>query len=147
MPGANLLNRLERRIITTITFEALVSGLAAATPTLWTTTGRVLIRSLSAFCTTSLTESAGTTIELGTVNNSAGLIGQTNVTDIDVGEFWRDATPEFHVSPAVVNMNVGKSSGAAGDVRYVVGGGGNITAGVIEFVALWVPLSSDGLLA
>lgn len=148
MPGAVLLSRVPRFIETAVTFEATVTGLAAATITLWTITQRVLITHLSAFCTTSLTESAGTTLELGTVNNSAGLIAQVSVTDLDAGEYWNDATPEAHVANAITDQMVGKAgTGANGNVIYTVGAGGNITAGVVVFAALWLPMSPNGNLA
>jgi hypothetical protein len=107
----------------------------------------VWIHSLSAFCTTSLTQSAGTTLELGTVNNSAALIAQTTATDIDAGEFWHDATPSAHTDNAIVDRMVGKTSAANGNIIYTVGAGGNITAGVIEFACMWSPMSVDGNLA
>ncbi len=147
MGGAVLLSRVPKHIIKTVTFEATVTGLAAAVITLWTTTGRVLITHLTAFCSTSLTESAGTTLELGTVNNSAGIIAQVSVTDLDAGEFWNDASPELHTASAITDVLVGKTAAANGNINYVVGAGGNITAGVIEFSAFWLPMSIDGQLA
>lgn len=140
MPGAVLLSRLERHIVKTITFST-ANAAASDSITLFTTTGRVLVKFASAFCSTSLTVSAGTTLEWGTGNNASAWVSQTDPTLIDVNEFWNDATPELQTAIAIVDRNLSANSVLA------VGAGGDITAGVIEFAVLWVPISSNGNLA
>ena len=141
MPGTNLLTRIDRHIIKRHTFlDAAGFGEAGDSIVLWTCTGEVLIKYLSAFCSTLLTGS-GTTIELGCVGNTAELIAQVDPTAIDADEFWTSGTPEISASNAVTNKLI------SANVLITVGAGGPITAGVIEFVALWVPISANGNLA
>lgn len=140
MPGAVLLSRLERHIVNTITLST-ANASASDTITVFTVTGRVLIKHLMAFCTTSLTESAGTTLEFGTGNNSAALIDQTSVTAIDVNEFWMDSSPELQTAVAVIDRYL------SANAILAVGSGGDISAGVIEIAALWVPMSIGANLA
>jgi hypothetical protein len=104
-----------------------------------TVTGSVLLVYGSVRCTT-LLASGGGTVEMGTVGATAALIAQTTATDIDANEFWQDATPELRVSPAIVNIAVD------GSIIITVAGFA-VTAGVLEIVFYWLPLSDDGQLA
>jgi len=131
--------RRGRRFIKTVTFDGTAGKGAIGTVAIATVTGSVLLTYLTARCKTLLT-GATATVELGSTGNTAALIALTTATDIDADEFWQDATPELRVSPAVVDKCV------ATDIILTVATAA-VATGVIEFVILWTPLSSDGMLA
>lgn len=136
MPGANLINRLEKHIVKTLTFDGTSVG-DVGTDLVFNVTGRVLLKHLQAFCSTGLT-GATATIELGVAGNTAGLIAQATATDLIANEYWNDATPtDLLTAGALTDLCV------ASDVILTVGTAA-VTAGVIEFSALWVPMSVDG---
>lgn len=105
--------------------------------TLFTVTGTVMVVTFG-HCTT-LLDGATATVEVGVASNTAAIIAQTTATDIDAGEVWRDATPAVGVE--LLN-----------DPMVIVGGAdiietcatANVTAGVITYYCLWLPLSADG---
>lgn len=87
---------LSRSVRKTLTFTG-ASGLgqAASNAVFFTVTGEVLILSIIPFCTTGLTEAAGTaTVSLGVVGSTALFIAATNSVDIDTNEFWVDTAPD-----------------------------------------------------
>ena len=108
--------------------------------TIFTVTGFVKMR-LVAVCTTTLV-GASSTLEVGTALGTADLIAQTTGTDIDINEIWHDNAPDAGVEAITVTPEYIVSQDVIGTV-----GTANITAGVIEFVALWTPLSKDGNVA
>jgi len=105
--------------------------------TLFTVTGTVMAV-VFGHCTTNLDGATGT-VEVGVTGNTAAIIAQTTATDIDAGEVWRDTGPALGVE--LLN-----------DPQVIVGGAdiietcgtANVTAGVITYYCLWLPLSSDG---
>lgn len=133
---------------TTVTFVAGTTG-AVGQHTLFTITGRVEVKLLSAFCTTDLA-GATATISVGTVTTVDALIGLTTGTDIDLNDWWTAAAP---------------AAGPKNVLEVVTGGGGasqgkkllheNITydvltaalsAGTLVIDVLYRPISDDGLL-
>ena len=136
--SANLLKRLDNRFDKTITFDGLTGkGLVDVAVAIATITGSVLIKHLTVRCTTLLT-GATTTIEMGTANSTAALIAQITATALDADEWWFDATPIAEVGSAVVDKMVNA------DIIITPTSGAGVTGGVIEIVALWVPLPDDG---
>lgn len=105
--------------------------------TMFTVTGIVEI-SIFALCTTDLVGAA--TLECGTTTTTAGLIAQiANTTTFDEGEIWHDATPDASIElTSVIKRNI-----ITEDIELLVGTT-DITAGVIQFVVRWAPISSDG---
>lgn len=103
--------------------------------TLFTVTGTVLLR-LLAKCTTNLA-GATATLEVGTALSTAGLIAQSTATDIDANEIWHDTTPDSSIEATsvlaqkIVSQNILQRVGTA-----------NITSGVIEYTAIYYPLSA-----
>ncbi len=104
--------------------------------TLFTVTGRVLMRVIG-FCTVDLA-GASATLEVGTALTTAGLIAQTTATNIDANEIWHDATPDASVelstvaTQKIVSQDVIMTTATA-----------DITAGAIQFVCYWFPLTPD----
>jgi hypothetical protein len=106
---------------------------------IFTVTGTVKVK-VYAICTTNLA-GASSTLEVGTATTTAGIIAQTTGTDIDAGEIWHDASPDAQVEAASVVAEKIVANGA--DIVGTVGTA-NITAGVIKFICLWKPVSTDG---
>jgi hypothetical protein len=78
----------------TITFAGTAGVGAVGAVPLFTITGKVLVLSISGFCTVDLTEAAPTaTLALGVTGSTSLFIGATTATGIDVGEFWVSTTP------------------------------------------------------
>ena len=139
----NVSSLLTRRVTKTLTFTGAAGfGQAGDTINLFTVTEGVDI-SLEAFCTVSLTVSAGTTLEVGVAGNTAFIIAQTDPTTIDANEVWHDATPDSTIellSDASKEVTV-----YGADIIATVGVGGNITAGVIVFAILYDARTASGL--
>lgn len=135
MPGDPLPRRVPKLFRKTVTFDAGTGSGAVGSVAVATITGSVLILHGAVRCTTSLTGSG--VVEMGTTNNTAGLISQTTGTAIDATEFWQDATPEAEISPAITDQCICE------DIIITVSSN-TITAGVLEIVFYWLPLSSDG---
>lgn len=140
MAAAPYTRRIPKLFRKTITFDGTTGNGDVGTVAVATVTGAVQIVGGSARCTTDLVSGGGGTIKLGVAANTDGLIPQTTATDIDAGEFWQDATPEAGISPAIVAQNV------KGNIILTIATGA-ITAGVLEIVFYWLPLSTDGNMA
>ena len=138
MPANNILTRVPRHFVKTLTFDGTTVG-DVGTDTVATVTGRVLILHGAATCTT-LLAGASATVELGTANNTAAIIAQSTATDIDANEFWKDTSPELEVSSALTDIVVNS------DIILTVGTAA-VTSGVLVFEFLWLPLSTNGNLA
>lgn len=107
--------------------------------TIFEVTGEVLVKVVG-ICTTNLA-GANATLEVGVVGGTATLIAQSTATDIDAGEIWHDATPDAFVeaSSVMAEKIIANGKDIVGTVATA-----DITAGVIRFVCLWKPISSDG---
>ena len=123
----------------TITFTGAANlGAQGAVP-LFTVTGEVLVERLSAFCTVDLV-GATATLALGVTGSTALFVAATTATDIDLGDFWFDTTPDpngFALPAALKDIAI---------TDYIIGtvGVADITAGAIRLDVLWRPLSADG---
>lgn len=140
MSALPLLTRIPNRAVKTVTFDGGAGSGAVGTVAVGTVTGRILITHLSAFCSTTLV-GAGT-LALGVTGNTAGLIAEiADATDLAANDFWIDATPaEVRAATAILDKLV------SGNIFLTVGST-DITAGVVEFSMLWLPMSADGNLA
>lgn len=124
-----------------ITYVAGTTG-AIATSTLFTVTGLVRVK-IIARCKTTITSGGTPTIEVGTTINTAGLLPQVaNATTIAVDELW-------HMGDGTVDSSVELES--AGLLVKLVStsilqkiAAATLTAGVLEYVVLWQPISADG---
>lgn len=139
MSAAPFTRRVPKRFKKTITFTGAADLGAVGTVAVATITGSVLFTHLGVRCNTNLA-GATATLEMGVSGNTAGLIAQTAATDIDDGDFWQDASPEVGISPAIVDQLV------EGNIILTVGTA-DITAGVLEIVGYWLPVSDDGNVA
>lgn len=139
MSSAKLLSGLHRVSRQTATFVTATTG-ATGVHTVFNVTGVVRISHAICRCTTSLTSGGAATIESGTANNTAALFAQATATDIDATDFWRDGSPELEVGSTQIDFN------ANANITITIQSSA-ISAGVLEFVFFWYPLSRDGFLA
>jgi len=117
-------------------------GTAATSPfTVFNVTGDVYAQ-VWGLCQTSLTSGGVATIELGISGNTAALIAQTTATDLDQYETWQDATPE--ANPGNVPLDARGFVIANGADVILTIGAANLTAGDVDFVCRWFPISDDG---
>ena len=115
---------------------------AQAAYTIFTVTGDVMVQ-VFGLCQVALTSGGAPTIELGIAGNTAALIAQTAGLDLDQYETWQDAVPE---------ANPGNVDAAMADYFVIANGAdiiltvatADLTAGDVDFHALWLPLSLDG---
>ena len=129
-------------VIKEITFTAGGTGANATETDLFTVTGAVLVHSITAYCTTSLEESAGTPeLALGVNSGTADFIASTVATLIDTGELWISGTPTADSIALPAGL---KDILVEENISCLVGGTNNISAGVISVAVLWSPISSDG---
>ena len=106
--------------------------------TLFTVTGEVMIR-VFGHCTTLLGDGGDTgTVEIGISGNTASLIAQTTATDINANEIWVDTGPATVESLPAYSILVNGT-----DIELLCGTE-DITSGVIDFYAYWIPISTDG---
>lgn len=105
---------------------------------IFTVTGTVMVK-LIAVCTTTLTIDATATLSVGTTITKAGLIALEAGDAIDVNEIWHDTTCDASVEAATVAPEFIVNQDIIGTTETA-----NIKTGVIKFICLWKPISSDG---
>ena len=136
----------DERVVKSITYTAGGTGAAATTTTIFNVTGNVLVTYTAAFCTTSLTESAGTpSLSYGTTGTVDLLIAATTATAIDINELWDDGTPSAKASLALPAKMKDIYIGNGSNISCTVGGTNNISAGAIRFEVYWRKMSDNGL--
>ena len=107
----------------------------------FTITGRVWIRRLTAFCTTSLVEDGTVTgIELGGATDPNGLIVSTDPDAIDINEWWFDGTP---TGGLVIPDALQQDKLTDEDIILTITGGTDLDSGAIEF-NVWYYAASAG---
>lgn len=134
-----------------ITYAAGTTG-AIGTTTLFTVTGDVLLTSMSAKATTSLTSGGVPTFDLGVVGNTTKF-GATfpNVTGWTTGKWADPFTPDYQTAVAI-DMITAAGAPAAGykaisaNIVQTIAAA-TITGGVVRWYLQYIPLSGDGAIA
>ncbi len=130
----------ERHARVTVTFAN-----SSGAVTVFTITGRVRAKSLTAFCTADVVEDGAVTgIELGTTSDPNSLIVSTDPADIDTGEWWADATP---VAGSKQQDALQSDVLISEDVILTITGGTDLDSGTIVFDVWYVPVTDNGALA
>lgn len=123
----------------TVTYDNVLRGKTGA-QVLFSVSGLVAVR-LIPRVTTDLASAGGGTLEIGTSQKTTGLIAQTVATALDQYELWNDASPDSSVELLtgfpffIVDKDIIETVGTAA-----------ITAGVIEYNAIWFPLTPSATL-
>lgn len=141
MPASNLITGVRRRFTKTIAFDGTAGNGGIGTVVVGTVTGAVLIKELMCRCKTTGIIGAAT-LEFGVAGNTASLIAQiADAEDIDGDDVWIGTTAPANVAAPITNKVVA----AASTVNLILTiGSAAITAGQLEFIIEWVPLSSNG---
>ncbi|KKN19517.1 hypothetical protein LCGC14_0945040 [marine sediment metagenome] len=108
--------------------------------TIFTLTGDVLIQTFG-ICDVALESGGVAKIELGVSGDTAAFIAQATATELIANEVWIDATPTLTkeiLDPAAVPRTWIVANGQ--DVILTISAA-DLTAGDIDFYALWRPLS------
>lgn len=111
--------------------------------TIFTITNDVLLQ-VFGICDVALTSAGAATIELGVTGATARLIAQTTATLLIANEVWHDATPDETVTQLDIDGARMFVVANGQDAIFTIGAF-DLTAGDIDFYALWRPLSSTGL--
>lgn len=131
-----------------VTFTDTAGNGATGTVAIFNVTGSVLVSWMYAVCTVDLV--GASSVSLGTAGDVDGFIAATTGTDIDAGEVWTAASPAAgSKSPLVVNTGGLVTSQGPKFVReniIMTVSSAAVSAGAMTFIAVWTPLSSDGLL-
>lgn len=114
---------------------------AQAAYTIFTVTGDVVMK-VFGVCDVAVTSGGAATIELGVSGNTAVLIAQATATDLILNEIWHDASPTTTVEQ--IDPTGREFIIAGGQDVILTIATADLTAGDIDFYALWVPLSTDG---
>ena len=114
---------------------------AQAAYTIFTVTGDVCVQ-VFGLCQVLLDSGGAATIELGIAGNTAALIAQTTATDLDAYETWQDATPE--ANPGAVSLDSRGFVVANGADIILTIGAADLTAGDVDFICRWWPISTNG---
>lgn len=109
--------------------------------TIFTVTGTVLVR-ITGVCNVTLTSAGAPTIELGIAGNTASIIAQTAGLDLDQYESWQDAGPEPNPGAIILMTSTYMVAGGT-DVIFTIGTA-DLTAGDVDFMCMWIPVTVDG---
>lgn len=132
--------RMAKKVLSVIT------AVPPATYTVFTLTGRVVVR-MFAVCTDAVLSGGAPTIEMGVAGDTACIVALTNpATQLIAGEWWYDNAPVATViGEGTAALEFVLSGGQ--DVIVTIGGAGApdaVTAGELEITAYWRNLSDDG---
>lgn len=119
-----------------------VDGGTQGAYTLFGVTGTVLVQ-VFGVCSTLFNSGGAATIEVGIAGNTAAIIAQTTATDLDQYETWQDAGPEANPGNVATAMGAYFVVTNGADIIMTIGTA-DLTAGVADFYARWIPLSTDG---
>ena len=114
---------------------------------IFTVTGVVLVKMFAA-CPTLLDTDGAATLAVGIAGATTIFLPTETATQIDAGQFWINnaANAAYAVwgEEAAAADNFPEYLLYGQDIILTVAGGANVTAGVLDFYALWKPISDDG---
>jgi hypothetical protein len=118
--------------------QSLTFANSTGTVDVFTVTGDVIAR-VVAVTKTDCTSAGACNAELGVTGSVAAFIAATDVTTLDVGEIWHDATSDAKVEALTTRKEYILTTG----IDIIMTLSAQIDAGVIAFYCMWTPLS-DG---
>jgi len=112
----------------------------------YTVTGLVIVKIIAA-CTTLLDSDGAATLSLGITGDTAIFLPVETATQVDAGQVWvNDAANATYIivgEEAAAIDNVPEYLLNGNDIILTIAGAANVTSGVIDFYALWKPISDD----
>ena len=129
-----------------VTFTGAASLGAIGTGTVATVTGAVYIEQIIPYCSTNVGVDGGTgaaSLQLGVTGATDVFVASTTATDIDAGEFWTTSTP---TATTVALPSAMKGIVSNADIKFEVTSSGTqkVTSGVLQFLIVWRPVTSNG---
>jgi len=130
-----------------ITFDGSAGGGASGTPVdVFTITGRVLVASLTIYCSADLTTSGAAIIGCGTATYVQGIVPNTTATTIDTPLYWNSNSPDTLILEAITQtLGVPGGMVLSEDVILTIGTA-NVTGGTLIFDIWYQPITDDGAL-
>jgi len=130
----------------TFTFDSTTTS--AATPyTVLTISGRVFLKSIFGFVTTTLVSAGGGSVALGTTAVTNAFIGATTATNLTTGLWWDTAAGSATGSTVAYNATGGNTAAVMNKllaVNVIINiATADVTGGVLEIYAIYLPLT-DG---
>lgn len=110
----------------------------SATQDIFTVTGVVEIR-IVGVCTTNVTNH-GDSISVGDATTPQLFIANTVASSIDAGEIWVDSSPSAQTETIPTSILYANQT-------VILTGSANVTAGVVDFYAFWMPVSSNAVVS
>ena len=108
----------------------------------------VVLIKIIAVCTTLLDSDGAATLSLGISGDTAIFLPVETATQIDAGQLWvNDASNVTYIiagEEAAAIDNIPEYLLNGNDLILTIAGAANVTAGVLDFYALWKPISDDG---
>ncbi len=112
--------------------------------TIFTVTGDVVLMAIWGVCNTNIA-GAGT-LEVGVASNTAALIAQiANAEDLDDGDIYIDATPGVGAEATQASGSLFAINDGTDIIETV--GTADITAGQVDYYAIWAPMEDGAYLA
>ena len=133
-----------QRVSKSVTFTGAANlGAVGAVP-LFTVTGLVLIQYIAGFGVLTLGQAAPTaTLALGVTGSTSLFIAATTATSIATGTIWVTTTPTLAgIALAAAQKDIAISANIIGTVAAQA-----VNAGTLRVDCIYLPLSSDGLVA
>ncbi len=114
---------------------------AQAAYTVFTVTGDVVVQ-VFGLCQILMDSGGVAKIEMGIAGNTAAIIAQTTATELDAYETWQDASPE--ANPGAVSLDSRGFAIANGANIILTISAVDLTAGDVDFICRWWPISTNG---
>jgi hypothetical protein len=113
---------------------------------IFTVTGLVTMKLIAA-CTTLLDSDGAATLSVGITGATAIFLPVETATQIDAGQIWvNDASNVTYIDIGLESATTGNLPEYllnGNDIIMTIAGGANVTAGTLDFYALWKPISDD----
>jgi len=133
----------------TITFAVGAGTGSVGTVTVYTIAGRVLVKDLTVFCTSDVTEAAGgATLIMGTASNTDWFRETADADELDANEWWIHATGMVAgvESERLQNGSTSMNGVHCSEDIILTVGAQNLTGGVVEFDVWYYPITATGRL-
>lgn len=125
------------RVIKTIVFDD-----DTTTVPVFTLTGSVIVKVI-AECMVDCESAAGCNAQLGITGDVGHCIADTDVTTLEVGDIWHDASPDSDIEA----INVIEKDIIVGGADLFLTLDAQWDSGTVAFYCFWTPVSADGAVA
>jgi len=126
--------------VANVIIKAVTFTNAAADVPLFTVTGDVIAR-IVAVCKIACESAAGCNVSVAA--NSVAIIASTDVTTLEAGDIWHDASPDAEVETLADAMKE-RVITDGNDISFTVQAEKQVDSGAITFYCWYVPLSANG---